>query len=119
MMSSIKLIRYLIIICTALFFARLVFEATPYADLYIVAGLGMTYELLVSNLLYFIFDWVFLGMLAISLVTALGLAMRGPRPSRIAAVWLFGVAIVILLLLYHPLHEPVVRQMAHAFRFHE
>jgi hypothetical protein len=107
MMSGVKLIQYLIVTCMALFFARLIFEATPYASLYQVAGLGVTCELLIANLLNFILGWVFPGVLAISLVTALVLAVRGPHPNRIAAVWLVGVVTAILMIQY----------MAHAFRF--
>lgn len=46
-MSGVKLIQYLIVTCIALFFARLIFEATPYASLYQVAGLGVTWELFI------------------------------------------------------------------------
>jgi hypothetical protein len=53
-MSGVKLIQYLIVTCIALFFARLIFEATPYASLYQVAGLGVTWELFISNLLHFV-----------------------------------------------------------------
>lgn len=108
-MSGVKLIQYLIVTCMALFFARLIFEATPYASLYQVAGLGVTCGLLISNLLHFVLGWVFLGVLAISLVTALVLAVRGPRPNRIAAVGLIGVVTAILMIQY----------MAHAFQFPE
>ncbi|MCL7420155.1 MAG: hypothetical protein M8364_04540 [Methylobacter sp.] len=108
-MSGVKLIQYLIVTCMALFFARLIFEVTPYASLYQAAGLGATRELFISNLLYFVLGWVFLGVLAISLVTALVLAVRGPRPNRIAAVWLVGVVTAILMIQY----------MAYAFRFPE
>jgi hypothetical protein len=109
MMNSVKLIQYLIVTCMALFFARLIFEATPYASLYQVAGLGVTWALFISNLLHFVLGWVFPGVLAISLATALVLAVRGPRPNRIAAVWLVGVVAAILMIQY----------MAHAFRFPE
>jgi hypothetical protein len=109
MMSGVKLIQYLIITCIALFFARLIFEATPYVSLYQVAGLGVTCELLISNLLHFVLGRVFLGVLAITLVTALVFAVRGLRPNRIAAVWLVGVVTTILMIQY----------MAHAFRFPE
>jgi hypothetical protein len=109
MMSGVKLIQYLIVTCIALFFARLIFEATPYASLYQVAGLGVTCELFIANLLHFVLGRVFPGVLVISLVTALVLAEQGPRPNRIAAGWLAGVVTAILMIQY----------MAHAFRFPE
>ena len=98
-MRGIKLSRILLATSALLFAVVIGFRAFVYTKLYIAEdepfGISDVIELLLGSLLILAF--------ATSALTALFLAIRGQRESRVAAAWLAG-SIVVMAALLDPMH---------------
>jgi hypothetical protein len=84
----------------ALFAFGLFFRFAVYRHMYI----GPEDPYGISDVIEFLLGCVLLAALAVSVLGAVALAVKGPRKNRVAAAWLFGTCISVVVLLV-PLHN--------------
>lgn len=99
-MTGVRFSRWLSVSCLALFGFGLFFRAVLYSRIYIAPG--DPYGL--ADIIEFGLGWLLIGLLAISVIVALVLAIKGPRNNRIAAAWLAG-SVLFIVVLVQPLHN--------------
>lgn len=99
-MHGDRLARLLVVSSLALFLVGLVFRAFFYARIYLPPGEPYG----VADIIEFLLGWGLIAMLGLSAVSAVALAVRGPKRNRVAAAWLVGVVVVVLVLV-RPAHD--------------
>jgi hypothetical protein len=98
-MSGTKLSQTLLSVCALLFAAGIGFRAFVYNTLYIAPGEPFG----VSDVIELLLGGLLLVALGSSILTAVVLAIRGPREDRVAAGWLVTSA-VFMAVFFSPLH---------------
>jgi hypothetical protein len=96
--------RLLSLSCVALLVVGLLFRAFLYRRIYIAPG--DPYGL--ADLIEFGLGWLLAGLLVVSAIVSVLLAVRGPRHNRVAAVWL-AVVIGGVAVSASPLHTLAAR----------
>lgn len=83
----------------AMLLVVLVFRFAVYRHMYIAPGDPHG----ISDIIVLLLGLGLMGVLGVSFVAAIALAVRGPRDNRIAAGWLLGVCVLVAVVV-EPLH---------------
>jgi hypothetical protein len=88
----------------ALFLVGLVFRFGVYGHMYIAPDAPFG----ISDLIEAVLGFLLLGVVGLSVLSAIAMLARGPRENRVAGAWLLALCVAIVLLL-QPLHNLAAR----------
>ena len=98
--SSLKIARRFGIASVSLFAAGLLFRFAVYRHMYLAPDAPYG----VSDLVEFALGWALLLVLGATVLFAFVLAIKGPKPNRVAGAWLLFTCAAIAALV-NPLHD--------------